>query len=438
MICMCMQYAERNVRFGVREHAMGAIANGIAHHNSGMIPYTATFFIFSDYMRGAMRMSALSEAGIIYGESKCTCVPSVLWMSPLALMTHDSIGLGEDGPTHQPIEQLGNFRAMPNMLMIRPAGGNETAGAYKVGIENRKRPTTIALSRQNMPNLPGTSREGVEKGAYIIKDCQGTPDVIIMGTGSELELAYGAAEEANTSSWLRKPAFSRMCQGPQWFEYPHSLPHAIANVVSHQAHSTGLTVISICKAISKNRCCAVASPQEIEPTTFFSVLFIALPKLMVTQLHIGTKSSQVKCLASYRQVSLRRTRQPPPLLVATAQNIRSYNTHTHRSWRRRARRPVLCPCPAGSCTRSSPSPTRTVCCPLASPSVWLWRLAPHSAGRGEDGAVESRRFKVAVRREQSHVKNAVECRMALVTPGSDSILRAGLPSHEVHSPLTSE
>ncbi len=112
-------YAERNVRFGVREHAMGAICNGIALHNSGLIPYCATFFIFTDYMRNAMRMSALSEAGVIY------------------VMTHDSIGLGEDGPTHQPIEHLASFRAMPNMMMMRPAGGNETAGAYKVAIEKR-------------------------------------------------------------------------------------------------------------------------------------------------------------------------------------------------------------------------------------------------------------------------------------------------------------
>lgn len=170
-------YGERNLRFGVREHAMGAICNGIALHNSGLIPYCATFYIFTDYMRNAMRMSALSEAGVIY------------------VMTHDSIGLGEDGPTHQPIEHLASFRAMPNMMMMRPAGGNETAGAYKVGIANRKRPTTIALSRQNMPSLPGTSIEGVAKGGYTIHESAGTPDVIIMGTGSELELAHAAAVE---------------------------------------------------------------------------------------------------------------------------------------------------------------------------------------------------------------------------------------------------
>lgn len=156
---------------------MGAICNGIGLHNSGLIPYCATFYIFTDYMRNAMRMSALSEMGVVY------------------VMTHDSIGLGEDGPTHQPIEHLASFRAMPNMNMMRPAGGNETAGCYKVAIASRKRPSTIALSRQNIPNLPGTSIEGTAKGGYIIHDSAGTPDVILMGTGSELELAHGAAVE---------------------------------------------------------------------------------------------------------------------------------------------------------------------------------------------------------------------------------------------------
>jgi transketolase len=171
-------YAERNMRFGVREHGMGAICNGMLLHNSGLIPYCATFYIFTDYMRAAMRMSSLSEAGVIY------------------VMTHDSIGLGEDGPTHQPIEHLASFRAMPNILMIRPAAGNETAGAYKVAVANRKRPSILALSRQGMPNLPGQSVDGVAKGAYIIKDAEGgKPDVIIIGSGSELMLASEAAEK---------------------------------------------------------------------------------------------------------------------------------------------------------------------------------------------------------------------------------------------------
>lgn len=170
---------ERNVRFGVREHGMGAICNGIALHSPGFIPYCATFFVFTDYMRGAMRISALSEAGVIY------------------VMTHDSIGLGEDGPTHQPIEHLASFRAMPNILMLRPADGNETAGAYKVAVEHRKTPSILALSRQKLPNLPGTSIEGVEKGGYTITDNSSgnKPDVILIGTGSELEIAAKAGDE---------------------------------------------------------------------------------------------------------------------------------------------------------------------------------------------------------------------------------------------------
>lgn len=121
---------ERNVRFGVREHGMGSICNGIALHNSGLIPYCATFFIFTDYMRAAMRVAALSQAGVIY------------------VMTHDSIGLGEDGPTHQPVEHLASFRAMPNINMMRPCGGNETAGCYAVAVKSRKTPSILALSRQ--------------------------------------------------------------------------------------------------------------------------------------------------------------------------------------------------------------------------------------------------------------------------------------------------
>ncbi|CAL5364241.1 unnamed protein product [Camellia sinensis] len=174
---------ERNVRFGVREHGMGAICNGIALHCPGLIPYCATFFVFTDYMRAAMRISALCEAGVIY------------------VMTHDSIGLGEDGPTHQPIEHLSSFRAMPNILMLRPADGNETAGAYKVAVLNRKRPSVLALSRQKLPNLPGTSIEGVEKGGYIISDnsVANKPDVILVGTGSELEIAAKAGDELRKS-----------------------------------------------------------------------------------------------------------------------------------------------------------------------------------------------------------------------------------------------
>ncbi len=173
------QFQNRNVHFGVREHAMGAICNGIALHNSGLIPYGATFLIFSDYMRAPIRLSALSQAGSIW------------------VMTHDSVGQGEDGPTHQPIETIASLRAIPNLTVIRPADGNETSGAYKVAIErsNKQAPSLLALSRQNLPNLAGTSIAGVAKGAYTVVDSQGTPDIILIGTGSEVSLCVTAAEK---------------------------------------------------------------------------------------------------------------------------------------------------------------------------------------------------------------------------------------------------
>ncbi|MEO1522466.1 MAG: transketolase [Cyanobacteria bacterium J06633_2] len=171
------QYENRNLRFGVREHGMGSICNGIALHNSGLIPYCATFLVFADYMRAAIRVSALSQAGVIY------------------VMTHDSIGLGEDGPTHQPVETIASLRAIPNLTVIRPANGDEVSGAYKVAIANRKTPTLIAFSRQGLPNYNETSIEGTEKGAYIISDSDGTPDIILIGTGSELQLCVEAAKQ---------------------------------------------------------------------------------------------------------------------------------------------------------------------------------------------------------------------------------------------------
>ncbi|MFM7578486.1 MAG: transketolase-like TK C-terminal-containing protein, partial [Microcystaceae cyanobacterium] len=173
------QFQNRNIHFGVREHAMGAICNGIALHGSGLIPYGATFLIFTDYMRAAIRLSALSEAGVIW------------------VMTHDSIGQGEDGPTHQPIETIASLRAIPQLTVLRPADGTETSGAYKVAIENAKanKPTLLALTRQNVPNLAGTSLEGVAKGAYPLVDGNGTPDLILIGTGSEVSLCVTAAEK---------------------------------------------------------------------------------------------------------------------------------------------------------------------------------------------------------------------------------------------------
>ena len=168
---------KRYLHFGVREHAMAAILNGIAYHDSGLIPYGGTFLVFADYMRGSMRLSALSELGVIY------------------VLTHDSIGVGEDGPTHQPIETIPSLRAMPNMLVFRPGDGNETSGAYKIAIQNRKRPSSLCLSRQGMVNQQNSSIEKVALGGYVLEDCDGNPDLILIGTGTELDLCVQAAKK---------------------------------------------------------------------------------------------------------------------------------------------------------------------------------------------------------------------------------------------------
>ena len=169
--------ANRYLHFGVREHAMAAILNGLAYHRSGLVPYGGTFAVFAGYMVGAMRLSALSELGVIY------------------VLTHDSIGLGEDGPTHQPIETLASLRALPNLLVIRPGDGNETSGAYQVAVSNRKRPTVLFLSRQAMANQANSSAGQVAKGGYILEDSNGTPELILIGSGTELELCTKAAAE---------------------------------------------------------------------------------------------------------------------------------------------------------------------------------------------------------------------------------------------------
>ncbi len=171
----------RNIRFGVREHAMGGIANGIALYG-GFIPYVATFLTFSDYMRGSVRLAALTHLRVVY-----------VW-------THDSIGLGEDGPTHQPIEQVAALRAMPNLTVIRPGDANEAAAAWICAVESRDGPTALILTRQKLPILAGTAekaRVGVARGGYILRHASGAaarPDLILIGTGSELQLAMAVAE----------------------------------------------------------------------------------------------------------------------------------------------------------------------------------------------------------------------------------------------------
>jgi transketolase len=181
----------RQIHFGVREHGMGGIMNGIALHG-GLIPVGGTFFVFSDYMRGAVRLAALSQAKVIYSWS------------------HDSVGVGEDGPTHQPIEQLAAMRAMPGLRVIRPADANETAAAYRIAIDSDG-PTALILSRQNLPVLDGTADpDGVAKGAYVLRDVE-SPAVVLIGTGSEVAVALAAADQLGAEG-IR----ARVVSMPSW------------------------------------------------------------------------------------------------------------------------------------------------------------------------------------------------------------------------------
>jgi transketolase len=173
-------YGERNIRFGVREHAMGAVLNGLALHG-GIIPYGGTFLIFSEYMRPPIRLAAMMGLQVIY------------------IFTHDSIGLGEDGPTHQPVEQLASLRAIPNLTVIRPADANETARAWRMALLNTTGPTALVLTRQNLPVLDRNRlapAEYLDFGAYILKEPQdGPPDLILIASGSEVALVLAVAEK---------------------------------------------------------------------------------------------------------------------------------------------------------------------------------------------------------------------------------------------------
>merc|ERR1712113_209173 len=169
----------RNMRFGVREFGMAAVCNAISLHKTGLIPYCATFTVFTDYMRHAIRVAALSQCGTIF------------------VTTHDSIAVGEDGPTHQPVETIPSLRMIPDLVVWRPADQNETSGAYKHAIErakNKSRPSVMAFTRQNLPNLPNSSIENAEKGAYAVIECA-DPDIVLIGTGSEVSVCVDAAKE---------------------------------------------------------------------------------------------------------------------------------------------------------------------------------------------------------------------------------------------------
>ncbi|KAJ3288115.1 Transketolase [Borealophlyctis nickersoniae] len=214
-------YAGRYIRFGVREHAMAAICNGIEAYG-GSIPFGATFFNFISYALGAVRLSALSKHHVLY------------------IMTHDSIGLGEDGPTHQPIETAASIRALPNMLLIRPADGNETSGAYLAALENNTRPSTLVLTRQNLPHLAGSSIEKTLKGGYVLQEVEGKADVTLVGTGSEVSLAV------DTAALLGKEGIkARVVSLPCWelfdeqsLEYRESVLKAGVPTLSVEAMST--------------------------------------------------------------------------------------------------------------------------------------------------------------------------------------------------------
>ncbi len=191
----------RVLHFGIREHAMGAILNGIKAHG-GTRPYGGTFLTFSDYMRGAVRLSALMRLPVIY-----------VW-------THDSIGLGEDGPTHQPIEHIAALRVIPGLDVVRPSDANETAACWAAILNNKDRPAALLLSRQNLPIVPRgedgfAEASEVAKGGYILKDAEGTPDVILIGTGSEVQYAV-AAQEQLAAEGIGARVVSMPCR--EWFD----------------------------------------------------------------------------------------------------------------------------------------------------------------------------------------------------------------------------
>jgi transketolase len=220
-------YGGRNLHFGIREHAMGSICNGLAL--SALRPYGSGFLIFSDYMKPPIRLSAIMEVPVIY------------------IFTHDSIGVGEDGPTHQPIEQLAALRSIPGMIVIRPGDANEVAEAWRYVMPLQEQPACLILSRQALPTLDRTKyapAAGLMHGAYVLADPpEGEPEVILMATGSELSLVVGAYETL-TKEGIR----ARVVSFPSWelfeaqpVEYRNSVlpPHITARVSVEQASTMG-------------------------------------------------------------------------------------------------------------------------------------------------------------------------------------------------------
>jgi transketolase len=217
-------YAGRNLHFGVREHAMGAIVNGLAAHG-GFIPYGSTFLIFSDYMRPSIRLAALMGLHVVH------------------VFTHDSIAVGEDGPTHQPVEQLASLRAIPNLVVIRPADANETAIAWRVALETRDRPVLLVLTRQALPTLDRSryaAADGLRRGAYVLSDApaEGTPELILLASGSEVSLIVAAAERLGGQG-----VAVRCVSMPSW-ELFEELPEAERDAVLPPSVSARLAVES--------------------------------------------------------------------------------------------------------------------------------------------------------------------------------------------------
>jgi transketolase len=216
----------RNIHYGVREHGMGATANGMAYHG-GIRPFTATFFTFADYERPALRLAALSHLPVIF------------------VFTHDSVGLGEDGPTHQPVEHLASLRAMPRMWVVRPGDANETAEAWRLALNRKDGPVTLVLSRQDLPTLDREKyapASGLQKGGYVLADAPGgAPQAAIIATGSELNIAVQAQDKL-AAQGVRARVVSLPCwevfaaQPPEYRD--QVLPPSLTTRVSIEAAAT--------------------------------------------------------------------------------------------------------------------------------------------------------------------------------------------------------
>ncbi|MDY0236067.1 MAG: transketolase [Gudongella sp.] len=232
-------YKGSNIHFGVREHAMAAALNGMLLHG-GVRPYGATFFIFSDYMKPAMRLASLMKLPVIY------------------VLTHDSIGVGEDGPTHQPIEQLAVFRAQPNFIEFRPCDARETAAGWYIAMTSEKTPVGLILSRQNLPLLEGTGKEAL-KGGYVLKREEHNLKIILLSTGSEVELVYNAAKELE-----QKGIGARVVSMPSWELFENQ----------SEEYKTGVLPINITKRLAVE----AASPFGWEKYTGLEGKIIALDR----------------------------------------------------------------------------------------------------------------------------------------------------------------